>query len=83
MEEKLVFNMVLEPHNDVVPNGAHSFLTFSHLSSHTGINVRIKVPTLDIGEVSSLNGHCEAHRNYLPSVVVVGISQRFLSVQRW
>ena len=80
VEEELVFDMVLEPHNDVVPDGAHPFLTLTHFGSDTGVYVSIKVPTLNISKVSSLNGHREAHRNYLPSVVIVGISKRFLRI---
>ena len=83
VEQELVLDMVLEPHNYVVPNGAHPFLTLSHLGSDAGVDVRIKVPTLYIGKVTSLNGHCKAHRNYLPCVVIVGIGQRFLCIQRW
>ena len=83
VEEELVFDMVLEPHNYVVPNGAHPFLTLSHLGSYTSVYVSIKVPTLYIGNITPLYRHREAHRNNLPSVVIVGIGQRFLCIQRW
>ena len=80
VEEELVFDMVLEPHNDVVPDCAHPFLALSHLGSNTSAYVSIKVPTLYIGNITSLYGHGEAHRNYLPSVVIIGISERLLCI---
>ena len=83
VEEELVFDMVLESHNDVVPDCAHPFLALSHLGSNTSVYVSIKVPTLYIGNITSLYGHREAHRNYLPSVVIVGIGKCFLRIQGW
>ena len=48
MEKELVFDVVLEPHDDVVPNCAESVLILPHFFHNTSVNMRIKVPTLNV-----------------------------------
>lgn len=82
MEEELVFDMVLEPHDNVVPYCAESVLRFAHLLHHASIDMCVEVPALDVGHVASLDRHCEQHRDYLPCRVINWVSKAFVRVKR-
>ena len=70
MEHELVLYVVLEPHDQVVPNGAESCLVLTHLGHHTSIDVGIKVPAFDILSVFPLDRYSDAKRDDMPRGVV-------------
>ena len=63
MEHKLIFDMVLESHDDVVPNGAESILVFAHHCHNASAYVCIEVPALDVAHVAPFDGHGKADWN--------------------
>jgi len=82
MEEELVFDMVLEPHDNVVPNCAESVLRFAHFLHHTSVDMGVEVPALNVRHVASLDRHCEQHWDHLPRSVILWVSQAFVTVKR-
>ena len=63
MEHKLIFDMVLESHDEVVPDGAESILVFAHHRNDASINMCIEVPALDVAHVAPLDWHSKADWN--------------------
>ena len=55
MEDELVFEMVLEAHDNVVPDCAHSILALRHQLSHTGVHVSVEMPAFNVVKVASLD----------------------------
>ena len=80
MEDKLIFQVVLEAHDQIVPNGAESILMLSHLLDNTGVDVRVEMPAFHITHVAPLDGHSEADWNREPSVVVRRVCKSLLLV---
>ena len=83
MEQELVFDMILEAHDYVIPDSFKSVLRFAHFFHNTSIDMGVEMPALNIGHVSSFDWHCEKHWNYLPALVIGWVSQVLLGVQRW
>ena len=81
MEDELILDVMLEPHDQVVPNGAESGLVLTHLGHHAGVNVGIEVPALNILSIFPLDRYSDAKRNDVPRGVVCRISNLFLLVQ--
>ena len=63
MEHKLVFDMVLESHDYVVPNGAEPVLTRAHFLHDASVDMGIEMPALNVAHIASLDGHGEANRD--------------------
>ena len=55
MEKELVLEMILEAHDDVVPNCAHSVLALRHHLGHTSVDVTVEMPALDVIKIASLD----------------------------
>ena len=80
MEDKLIFQVMLEAHDQIIPNCAEPILTLSHFLNNTGVEVRIEMPAFHIAHVAPLDGHSEADRNREPSVVVCWVCEGLLLV---
>ena len=80
MEDKLIFQVMLEAHDQIVPNGAESILMLSHFLDNTGVDMRVEMPAFDIAHVAPLDGHSEADWNREPSVVVRRVCKSLLLV---
>ena len=73
--------MVLELHDDVVPDGLESLAVFAHFLHNAGVHVAVKMPALHVRHVSPLYWHREAHWDDLPGVVVLRVPQVFVWAQ--
>ena len=80
MEDELMLHVMLEAHDQVVPNCAESIMTLTHFLNYAGVEVRIEVPTLDITHVAPLDGHCETERDREPCVIVCRVCKSLLLV---
>ena len=58
-----MFEMVLESHDYVVPNGAEPVLSCAHFFHNASVDMGIEMPALDVVHIASFYGHGEADRD--------------------
>ena len=83
VDDKLVLHMVLEPHDHVVPHGSEPMAILTHLSHNACVHMSIEMPTLNVSQVFTFDGDCEAHRDDLPRAIICRVSKLFVLVKGW
>ena len=80
MKEELTFQVVLKPHDDVVPDGFEARRVGAHFLFDTSVHMGVKVPALNVGYVAAFDRHRDAHWNHVPVSIVSGVGQVLLLV---
>ena len=77
MDGELSPDMVLEPHDDIVPKIIEFRFIGAHSLNHTGVHMCVKMPALDVCKVSSLQRYCEDNWDNSPERVIIWV-RKFL-----
>ena len=75
--------MMLQPLKNVMENVLELLCVFPHFIVHGSRNVGVVSNHPAVLQVTTLESLTEHNRNYLPSSIVLGVSEIFVFVKRW